>query len=281
MARTEEPRRFTDTALNAVSPQTRRNMEAFAQALIHAEGILREYHAETPAHFTGSYPDQMVAIRENARLIFTLTWTKAVLFSRAIIDQVNDGNLLAAFQSLRAYVELVATVRYTVKEMEPLIQEAVESGSVSVDKANTILGKMETLLHGGRFNWPLYFQQGASAILDRKRAKRTKEEKQQYETKSLRIGDCLKAWAKEEPASEFIYDYLCDLVHPNKGSNLILLVERDGHVVFDTSSRSQMGWVIFERIFPFAASMCLGAMAEIHPFFALMGAEDTNEPLGQ
>jgi hypothetical protein len=250
-------------------------MEAFAQALIHAEGILREYHAVTSAHFTGSYPDQMVAIRKNARLVFTLTWTKAVLFSRAIIDQVNDGNLLAAFQSLRAYIELVATVRYTVKEMEPFIRAAVESGSVSVDSANTILRKMETLLHGGRFNWPLYFEQGASAILDRKRAKKTKDEKQHYETKSLRVGDCLKAWAKEEPASEFIYDYLCDLVHPNKGSNLILLVERDGQMVFDTNGRSQMGWVIFERIFPFAASLCLGTMGEIHPVFALMGAEHT------
>ncbi|QNP43470.1 hypothetical protein H9L15_01260 [Sphingomonas daechungensis] len=249
-------------------------MEAFAQALVQAEGLLREYHATTQAQFKSSHPDEMIAIRENSRLIFTLSWTKAVLFSRAIIDQVNAGNLLAAFQSLRAYAELVATVRFTAKEMMPLIQDAAETGSISVENARTLSSKLNTLLHGGRFNWPLYFEEGAKAVLDRKRAKTTKEERRKFETNSLRVGTCFEKWAEEEPAVEFIYDYLCDLVHPNKGSNLILLVERGGNVVFDTSPSSQMGWVIFGRIFPFAASMCLRAMGEFQPIFALLGAED-------
>jgi hypothetical protein len=62
------------------------------------------------------------------------------------------------------------------------------------------------------------------------------------------------------PAAEFIYDYLSDLVHPNKGSNLVLLVERDGGPVFAADGESRMGMIIFERIFPYAASMCIRTM---------------------
>jgi hypothetical protein len=272
-------RRFNSAVLDAVTEESRRNMEAFAQALVHAEGILREYHSTIPAHMKVSYPDEMTAIRESSRLIFTLTWTKAVLFSRAIIDQVNEGNLLAAFQSLRAYAELVATGRFKVKQIIPHIDAAVEKGTLSRDAARTVLSNLSTLLHGGRFNWQLYFQEGPKAVLDRKRAKKTKEERRKFETNSLRVGPCIERWAQDEPAVEFIYDYLCDLVHPNKGSNLIILVEREGKVVFDASARSQMGWDIFERIFPYAASMCLKAMGEFQPIFALLGSEDEGPSL--
>ena len=121
------------------------------------------------------------------------------------------------------------------------------------------------------------FEEGAAAIVDRKRMKRTKEEKAKHEKNSIRIGDCIKDWGKESPAAEFIYDYLCDLVHPNKGSNLVLLVERDGGAVFDVGTESRMGMMIFERIFPFAASMCMGAMVDFQPFFALLGADEGAE----
>ena len=111
-------------------------------------------------------------------------------------------------------------------------------------------------------------------VVDRKRMKRTKQEKANFEMNSLRVGPCIDEWGKEVPAAEFIYDYLSDLVHPNKGSNLVLLVERDGGPVFAADGQSKMGILIFERIFPYAASMCMGAMIELQPFFALLGADE-------
>jgi hypothetical protein len=270
-------RRFSDAVLNKVSPETRRSLNAFAESIVRAEGVLREYHAAVPAAFTGQFADPMAAIRENARLVFTMTWAKAVLFSGAIVDTVNDGNLLVAFQSLRGYVELVAAVRFTVKRMEPLVKDAVARGQVSHETAESLANHMQILLHGGRFNWTVYFEEGAAAIVDRKRMKRTQEDKAKYEKSSLRVGDCVKDWGKESPAAEFIYDYLCDLVHPNKGSNLLLLVDRDGGPVFDVGIESQMGMVIFERIFPYAASMCMKAMADFQPFFAMLGANEEAE----
>jgi len=268
------PRQFSDRVLNAVSSETRKSLEAFASSIVHAEGVLREYHAAVPSGFTGTSADAMARIREDARLIFTMTWAKAVLFSRALVDCMNDGNLLVAFQSLRGYVELVAAVRFTVKRIEPLVREAVASGQVSTELAHSIANHMQILLHGGRFNWTAFFEEGAAAVFDRKRMKRTREERKKYETKALRIGTCIEDWGKESPAVEFIYDYLSDLVHPNKGSNLVLLAERGGQVVFDVETESRMGMVIFERIFPYAASLCMRGMTDFQTVFVLLGAEE-------
>jgi hypothetical protein len=107
--------------------------------------------------------------------------------------------------------------------------------------------------------------------------KRTREEKAKFEMNSLRIGKCIEDWGKESPAAEFIYEYLSDLVHPNKGSNLVLLTERDGGAVFDVGMDSSMGMLIFERIFPYAASMCMRAMVDFQPVFAMLGADEAAE----
>jgi hypothetical protein len=168
-----EGRSFSEAVLNAVSAETGKTLYVFAESIDRAEGVLREYHAAVPSAFTGQVTDPMVAIRENARLVFTMTWAKAILFSRAVVDSVNDGNLLVAFQSLRSYVELVAAVRYTVKRMEPLVKEAVARGQVSRDAASQLANHMQILLHGGRFNWATYFEEGAAVLVDRKRMRRT------------------------------------------------------------------------------------------------------------
>jgi hypothetical protein len=67
------------------------------------------------------------------------------------------------------------------------------------------------------------------------------------------------------------------LVHPNKGSNLVLLVECGGGPVFDVGTENRLGMIIFERIFPYAASMCMKAMIDFQPVFAMLGADDTPE----
>ena len=269
-------RKFSDEVMNAVSPETRKSLIAFGESIARAVGVLREYHAAVPSAFTGQAAASRATIRENARLVFTMTWTKAVLFSRAVVDSVNDGNLLVAFQALRSYVELVAAIRFTVKRMEPLVKEAVARGQVSHEMARSIANHMQVLLHGGRFNWATYFEEGAAAVVDRKRMKRTRQDKQRFETNSLRIGKRIDDWGKESPAAEFIYDYLTDLVHPNKGSNLVILAEREGGPVFDLAG-SRMGMVIFERIFPYAASMCIRGMKDFQPFFAMLGADELEE----
>lgn len=268
-------RQFNEAAIRRFKPEVQEHMRAFAKGLAHAEGVLRGYHEHAKPAFTGEQRDFEAAIRENARLVFVLSWSKAVLFSRSIIQSVSCGNLLAASQGLRAYAEMVAALRFTMKQIKPIIQRSVATGSVVGEDSRAILMLLDTVLHGARFNWKLYFEQGVPAVIDRKKVKRTKEERRKFETGSLRIGDCFNDWGKDEPAAEFIYDYLCDLVHPNKGSNLLLLVTTsDGRTAFDTDGDHQSGREIFQRIFPYAISLCMGVMIETQPVFGLLGMTD-------
>jgi hypothetical protein len=71
---------------------------------------------------------------------------------------------------------------------------------------------------------------------------------------------------------------LSDLVHPNKGSNLVLLVEREDGVVFDPAGGNKMGMMIFERIFPYAASMCIRTLGEMQVVMAILGESDQAQP---
>jgi hypothetical protein len=50
-------RRFSDAVLNAVSPETRKSLHAFAESIARAEGVLREYHAAVPSAFAGQVAD--------------------------------------------------------------------------------------------------------------------------------------------------------------------------------------------------------------------------------
>lgn len=265
---------FSSEILGAISENERRHFAGFAESIGYAERLLHQYNMQKKPRFTGATTDPLGEIQENSRLAFVLTWTKAILFSRAIVNEINAGNLLVAFQALRGYVELVAAARYTINRMKPLVIDASASGQVSSIVGKKLTEHLQILLRGGRFDWATYFEEGPAAILDKKRMKRTQQQKSQFENSSLRIGNCITDWAKDNPSVEFIYDYLCDLVHPNKGSNLILLVDSEEGVIFDADRRSRIGMLILERIFPYVASMCLGAMSEIHPFFAILLAED-------
>jgi hypothetical protein len=41
----------------------------------------------------------------------------------------------------------------------------------------------------------------------------------------------LEKWFKESPKLESLYDLFCDLVHPNLGSNLLMIGEQDDKLV--------------------------------------------------
>jgi hypothetical protein len=51
MTSAPKARRFSDAALNAVSPETRKSLHAFAESIARAEGVLQEYHAALPSAF--------------------------------------------------------------------------------------------------------------------------------------------------------------------------------------------------------------------------------------
>ena len=267
---------FDEDVENKFSEATRKTLIVFPKMLSGLEELLRNYHTDNPAALVERSPLPLENLNASGRLIATMFLTKTIYYSRAVIDCVNSRNLLVAFQSMRALVEVVAAVRHTLEKLEPLIHECISRGLVTSDEARQLNHHCDLLLHGGRFDWGHYFENGAWAVLERKGKPRSKEERREYEERAryLKVENCIKSWSKKQPLAGFAYDYLCDLVHPNKGSNLVLLAEQGQSAVFDVDGSKGLGYIIFDRIFPLVIKLCMDETDHLFLAFAILGADE-------
>jgi len=260
-----------------LSAATQKVLTLFPEMLAKEEGMLRGYHEHTSAILFERSDHPLENLKASTRLIVTLYLTKTIYYSRSIIDSTNSGNLLAAFQAMRALLEVVATVRYTLEKMQPIIHECAERGVVTAEEAHQLNYHCDLLLHGGRFDWAAFFQEGAWAMLERKNRPRSKQERKQFEerTRYLKVDTCMKSWSSAQPLSGFAYDYLCDLVHPNKGSNLIILVDQQGNAPkFDVDGPARLGFLIFDKIFPLVVRLCSDEFSKLFLGFAALAADE-------
>jgi hypothetical protein len=267
---------FDEQVQRNLSEATVKTLKIFPEMLASLERLLRSYHKDNPAGLVERLSHPLENLNASGRQIATMFLTKTIYYSRAIIDNTNAGNLLVAFQSMRALIEAVAAVRHTVEKLEPLIHECSSRGIVTGEQAQQLNYHCDLLLHGGRFDWEHYFENGAWAVLERKGKQRPKEERQKYEERArhLKIDKCIESWSKKQPLARFAYDYLCDLVHPNKGSNLVLLVQREQSVLFDVDGSTQLGHLIFDRIFPLVIKLCMDETGHLFIAFAFLGADE-------
>jgi hypothetical protein len=108
---------------------------------------------------------------------------------------------------MRALTEVVAAVRHTVEKLGPLIHESSVRGIVTGEQAHQLNYHCDLLLHGGRFDWEHYFENGAWAVLERKGRQRSKEERQKFEERAhyLKIEKCIESWSKKQPLARFTY----------------------------------------------------------------------------
>jgi hypothetical protein len=255
--------KFDDAVRDALSATTKKVLIAFPEMLARQENMLREYHKDASAVLFERTALPLDNLKGSTRLIPTLYLTKTIYYSRSIIENVNSRNLLVAFQSMRALLEVVAAVRYTLEKMKPIIHECATRGTVTTKEAHQLNYHCDLLLHGGRFDWQAFFEEGAWAVLEKKNKPRTKEERKQFErTRYLKVDTCMKSWSKGQPLAGFAYDYLCDLVHPNKGSNLAVIVEREQGPMFDVDWPAALGFLIFDKIFSLVVKLCADEFCE-------------------
>jgi hypothetical protein len=93
------------------------------------------YHKDTLAVLAERTDDPLENLKASSRQIVTMYLTKTIHYSRAIIENTNSRNLLVAFQSMRALVEGVATVRYTIEKIRPIVHLCSTRGTVTAEEA--------------------------------------------------------------------------------------------------------------------------------------------------
>ena len=175
-------------------------------------------------------------------LIWAIYTTKFSLLMQSIILAVNREDFLTYGLVGRSIVEHAAVLRHYCKNEIILgVQELSKEGSItSQQEIKELLIVMETHLRGSCFYWDSFFKGDVSRLYDKKH----NEIEQQ-----VRVGQCIKEWSKENPSLNIAYKLFCDFVHPNLGSNYLIMRDWDGEAGFGGSRGSPFGLELLKRTF--------------------------------
>jgi hypothetical protein len=88
--------KFDKEAERNFSEATVKTLKVFPQMLASLEALLRNYHKDNSAGLVERSPLPLENLNASGRQIATMFLTKTIYYSRAIIDNVNSGNLLVA-----------------------------------------------------------------------------------------------------------------------------------------------------------------------------------------
>lgn len=144
------------------------------------------------------------------------------LFESVELSIENEKNIIYA-QSGRAILENIATLRYySVHGDIVAASEAWKNRTLTDQILRIATNKLDQFLRGSRFSWDAFIEGRFSDL--------TKTPHQEHLVQ-VNSTTCLQKWFKESPKLESLYDLFCDLVHPNIGSNMLVLGVREGKLL--------------------------------------------------
>lgn len=133
-------------------------------------------------------------------LLQVVEW-KIDYLAEGLFQAIQSKNPLSLANNARALVEHVASIAGICSE----------------------IGRLENTLHGQQSEKIIKEAIGrAKSYLQRAYYGRSPKASGKQEPKSIHINDSLKALSKKVKNIEEIYDFLCEYVHPNFGSNLLV-----------------------------------------------------------
>lgn len=126
-------------------------------------------------------------------------------------------------QSGRAILENIATLHYYSNHSDILTaSNAWKTKNLTDPILRTANAKIDQFLRGSRFSWNAFIEGRFSELT---------QEPDQPDQIQINSNTCLQKWYKESPNFESLYNLFCDLVHPNLGSNLLVLGTLGGKLV--------------------------------------------------
>jgi hypothetical protein len=153
---------------------------------------------------------------------------------RALIGAVNRGEFIVYGLVGRSLIEHAAVLRYYfMNRIKPTVEEAVRTGSVSVQQIGVIVKELDRFLRGGRFNWEAFFSGDFDKLVS------DKQEQPPYA--QVNVLTCVQKWAKETPRVIDLYDLFCDLVHPNIGSTFLITKQFTNGIGFGGKEGERVG----------------------------------------
>lgn len=143
----------------------------------------------------------LLTISYNALFVHEVCGWKLLHLVRAQAHAIESDNAVAIANNSRAIMEQVAAIAMVSRILGKLVSDLENQGSVA--KIKEALSGTSTALNRSYY--------GMSPKLEKEKIKQAHH-----------IHDSLKALGEKHPAVLEIYDYLCEYVHPNFGSNTLV-----------------------------------------------------------
>ena len=144
---------------------------------------------------------RLFAITDKGFFLLQACECKIDYLAEALIHAIEAENPISLANNARALVEHLAAFVAITKELEKLHEKLHGQGQ---EKAiHQAMQKAEIFIHRAYY--------GKSPKI----ASETSEQ-------ALHVNDCLKVLKEEVPDIEDVYDFLCEYVHPNHGSNALV-----------------------------------------------------------
>jgi hypothetical protein len=152
-----------------------------------------------------SIASRIFSIADQGFFLFQVCEWKIDYIAEALIHSIEAKNPLALANNTRALIEHLAALVAIVKELHKLLAKLHGQGQeMSIRSA---LEKTETFIYRAYYG---------------KSPKITSEPNEQ----ALHVNDLIKALKDEVPNIDDLYDFLCEYVHPNHGSNSLVSTGR-------------------------------------------------------
>lgn len=256
---------FTRTDGGDLLRRCRRGIEEF---LDQTDRISRSRTATLKPEQLGNHTPQ-VLIAEYFRFLYAQYLAKYAELTSSLIDAANQQAYLVFALCGRSLLELTALLRYYTKKLQPYIDEAVRTGVVNVDVQKAIIELLDQQARGGRFDWSEFHfgdraEFAARLVENRKKreAKKKKNTVTQLNPEQVNVQTAIDQWSKEHAGIALAYDYLCELVHPNLGSNFLVMGATGNNLTIGGASNKEIAGGLCDEAVCLLASTAIrdGAM---------------------
>ncbi len=164
-------------------------------------------------------------------LIFGIYTAKYRELTSSVIQATNDKTFLVFALCGRAIIETTATLRYYNNKFLGQIRTAKDPDAFDADEIKSIIELLDTHSRGGRFNWAMFLTSPRSDMVKHLvDAGKNKIKGSQTNPEQINVKTTISKWAKDQPEVLLAYDFFCELVHPNLGSNFMMMGYKDTSV---------------------------------------------------
>lgn len=199
--------------------------------------------------------DPAIRVARLLDLIVAIYGAKLEVACRALVACLRDGNYFVYGMLGRSLLEHAAILRYYAHEkILPIIDQAGAAADLSDDQIAEIGDLLDRYLRGQRFDWRDFAGQLRAQGL---------AVPPQPQVSQINVLTCFERWARREPAVERLYALFCDLVHPNLGSNLLVLGVRDGNLVAGSDDAEPLGDYIVASTLPALTAVAAAMAADL------------------